>query len=752
MSRSVRLVLLSLSLFLVLFPLAAGRPGQPPTLKADEPAYLLMALSLAEDGDLRCETKDVQRAFDNYPYLPLTNLIVMSTDGWETVFFGKPYIYSLFAAPAVALLGINGFAAFNMLLLVAMVWMGAIYLSAFNSDSVAALFSAGFFLLSSGFAYVFWIHPEVFNMFSIAACLYLALHLPDSSGSSSSRWERFRSTLFGPRLRPLWSGAALVLGVYNKPMLAALGIPALWLFFRRDRWKGAIGWLAGAAIAMTAVVGIATALTGKPSAYLGVDRGGVIVERPEEFADAVKKIQGITVARAEESVNSWHWLFRFPKVDFGHLSEDGYYFLLGRHTGLVPYMPFAVLALLLFALYSRGSPERWLILGALVAVALYFLLWIPFNWHGGGGFVGNRYFINVYPAFLFLVTAIRPAWLPVVGSALGAIFLGSILFTPWGAPVPKASMQAHVRGGLFRYFPFELSLRHKIPNYSSFGFRGVGFLGRSDVFEVADEPTGVMWTRGATRTEIWLYSNEPLERMLFDVITWNPDNEIVLELPGVREVLSFDGATESPDNLRRVDLRPSEPSRVRRRRNGSSEYLYRMLVRSRTGRHQGGNMQNVMVKPLFYIGAQLNFIGTDERAARQARYHIAWEECSIPRRVEAASRFEMPVRVRNDGESTWGARGAYQVNLVYRWLDQSGARLSAPRSRLQLHHNVRPGESISKLLRVDTPETAGRYTLVLDAIRRNDTLFSRQGGATCEKVVRVVAPSGDGDDSGTAAE
>ena len=42
---------------------------------------------------------------------------------------------------------------------------------------------------------------------------------------------------------------------------------------------------------------------------------------------------------------------------------------------------------------------------------------------------------------------------------LAAVLLGSILFSPWGAPVPSASLQSHVRGGLFRYFPLELSLR-----------------------------------------------------------------------------------------------------------------------------------------------------------------------------------------------------------------------------------------------------------------------------------------------------
>ena len=191
MSRSVRLVLASLGLFLVLFPLTAARPGQPATLNADEPAYFLMALSLVEDGDLRCDLGDVLRAFDLYQYLPLNNLIVMSPDDWETVYFGKPYIYSVLAAPAAALLGVNGFHAFNMLLVVGMIWMGTVYLRRFNSDVVAALYSSAFFLLSSAFAYVFWIHPEVLNMFSVTASSWL-----------SSAASRLRSASINPSIEP----------------------------------------------------------------------------------------------------------------------------------------------------------------------------------------------------------------------------------------------------------------------------------------------------------------------------------------------------------------------------------------------------------------------------------------------------------------------------------------------------------------------------------------------------------------------
>lgn len=82
--RSSELVLGCLALFLVLFSLTIEKPGLPATLKADEPAYYLMALSLWEDGDARCEEADYYRLFREYSYRT-DDLFLMSGDGWETV-------------------------------------------------------------------------------------------------------------------------------------------------------------------------------------------------------------------------------------------------------------------------------------------------------------------------------------------------------------------------------------------------------------------------------------------------------------------------------------------------------------------------------------------------------------------------------------------------------------------------------------------------------------------------------------------
>src|SRR5688572_10450360 len=134
-----------------------------------------MALSLAHDGDLAFTGDDVDRFFVEFPFRPVNNLILMSADGWRTVSYAKPFVYSLFAAPFARLGGARGMLFFNSLLLVAMVWMGASYLRRHNEAGIAALYASGYFVLSVGFAYVYWLQPEVFSMAAVCACLFLGL-------------------------------------------------------------------------------------------------------------------------------------------------------------------------------------------------------------------------------------------------------------------------------------------------------------------------------------------------------------------------------------------------------------------------------------------------------------------------------------------------------------------------------------------------------------------------------------------------
>ncbi len=169
--------------------------------------------------------RDIDRLFQEFPFQPVNNLILMTQDGWRTVYFGKPCVYSLFAAPFAGLFGVNGLLFFNMLLTVAMIWMGyALSRPLQPGGDAPPSTPPGFFLLSAGFSYVFWLQPEVFNMAAVAACLYFGLPRDEPGGTGMDRRSLALAAL---------SGAVLVFAVYNKPMLAAVGLAPLWGYVRR---------------------------------------------------------------------------------------------------------------------------------------------------------------------------------------------------------------------------------------------------------------------------------------------------------------------------------------------------------------------------------------------------------------------------------------------------------------------------------------------------------------------------------------
>jgi len=768
MSRTTSLALLCLSLFLIVFPLVLEKPGWPAGLKSDEPAYYLMAMSLARDGDLRCELPDVRRLFREFPYHPVQNLILATDDGWRTVYYGKPYLYSLFAAPAAALFGASGMVAFNMALLMLMVWLGTRYLARHNPGGVALLFSAGFFFLSCGTAYVFWIHPEIFNMAAVTVSLYLGL-----ADADRHHHRRTRRAL----LAAAGSGAALMLAVYNKPMLLALCLPVLFAYLWRRDFRRAGAWIGGAAVSMAVVVGLAVALTGHPSAYF-LARGGqkvcspdevpipatapvlqeaevdaapaVAPEEPAEGAEAESaETESAETAEVEEKKPpkaSWYWIFRIPRPHPLAVTENLGYFLWGRHTGLFLYFPFSLLALGLFLFFARRSPMRWVLLGSLAVVALFFLLWIPFNWQGGGGFIGNRYFVNAYPGFLFLVTRVAPRGLLAVGYAVGGLLLGPILFTPLGRAVPAPTLQAHVRNFPFTLFPLELSLR-EVPGYQERVMVGALVRGRDDVFL----PRGArFWVHGATTTEIWIQTVEPMERLAFLVGSPAVPNEVVLRVGEAEERLVFDG-TGPP--FRRVELEPGEPDRVRRVQ-WQPVYVYRLEVAAATGEPRPWTRRfppqvcpefgyNETLEETFFLGAEMSFLGSGAALDRDL-YAVRWGKIRVPPRVAAGERFEIRTRVQNASEHPWPVEPPVRVGLSYRWLDEAGRVVVENGLRTHPEAPVPPGEMLVIDQEIEAPEAPGRYVLTLDLVYELVAWFSSRNGGEVFRAPVEVVPAEDG--------
>lgn len=769
MKQPTSLVFACLAIFLVAFPLTLVKPGWPAGLKSDEPAYYLMSLSLAHDGDLHCGVNDLERLFEEFPYHVVYNLILATDDGWHTVFFGKPYIYSLAAAPAAWLFGASGMVAFNMAMMLLMVWLGARFLSRYNPDWLAMLFSFGFFFLSCGYAYIFWLHPEIFNMTAVTVSLYFALAKPWPREGKVAAWRRL---LDHPSVRSLLSGLALMPAVYNKPMLLALCLPALYAGWQAQRLRGVAVWSIGAVLGMGFVIGLSMWLTGHPTAYL-LARGGqeictvdkLPVEPLPPPPPAVETVaEGSTDGHGTDSEAaaapqrpraSWFWLLRIPRPHPMEVVENISYFLWGRHTGLLLYFPFAALGVLFFLLHNRRSLDGWILFLALGTIALYFLLWIPFNWQGGGGFVGNRYFVNAYPGFLFLARRLSPKALQVVGFTLAGLLLGPTIFSPWGRAVPSPTLQAHVRNAPFSHFPLELSLR-EIPGYEQRIYAGTLVRGRSDVFLPRG---GRFWVHGATTTELWIQSETPQESLLFEVASLAAPNDITLRVGNAEHRITYarDAEPQGAEGVvapgaARVELKPSKPTRVRRLK-GRQVYVYKVEITAERGAPRTWDRRfppqdcevfayNETIQESFFVGARVAFLGSRERAERDL-YAVDWADVVAPERVAAGETFHITPRVRNASGETWPADPPTRVGISYRWLDTSGAVKVAEGIRTHPESPVAPDAIFETLQEVQAPDQPGQYTLELDLVYEFVAWFSSKNDGDVYRIPIEVTPAPD---------
>jgi hypothetical protein len=781
MGRSTGLALLGVSLFLLMLPLALGRPGLPTGLKADEAAYLLMAESLARDADLRLEERDVDRLFGEFHYRPTRNLVLASDDGWRTVYFGKPFAYSLAAAPFVRLLGAKGMLFLNMLLLVGMIWLGTLHLARSNPSSTAALFAAGFFLVGAGSSYVFWLQPEIFTMACVTAALYLGL----------ARGER-NPHLSGPRLagsaRDLQlpsiaaaalSGASLALAVIHKPPVAALALPLVGVPLLRDapwraRLRGPLAWSAGFAASLGLLALVSVGLTGHPTSYLGMQRQGFWACQPgvmpvqpapagadAEAGAAPGSVAGEADAdgrdagggdpafdsgaaaraavEASPTGNDFRWLLRVPEVHWGKLAENVGYFLWGRHTGLLLYFPFVALALGSFAASARRNVQGWLLLGALALVGGFYLLFIAWNWHGGGGFVGNRYFVNVVPGFLFLVGAIRPAWLPVAGYALGGLLLGPLLVTPFGSMVPEPTLQAHTRSFPLRHFPLELSLRN-VPGYHARNLGPLRVIAREDRVVPEDD---TFWVEGATTTRLLVLSAERLGPQRVQLLGV-ADGEVRVSLGGHRHAQSL-----AAGQVTTVDL---EPRSFSRRYSPGNELWWvtalevsttRGAVRHRT-RHwpatpcSGVFAYDPVTEESFFAGVGVRLLG-DPTALDRDLYQAAWSPLAAPAEVLPGATFAVEVTAANRSAAPWPARGAARVRAGYRFVDRAtGEIVQDFGPRTDLAEEVPPGGVATLAIEVTAPARPGDYLLEVDLVHEYVSWFSARGNRVASAPVRVV--------------
>lgn len=504
---------------LLLLALAWSLAGLRATLPAgDEATSVMIVQSLWHDRDLVYAEADLRRAerlWDGGP----AGLTLFTSDGGKTLRYGRPFAYPLAALPFYGILGPRGIALLNMTLFLAMA--GAALWHASGENGPGSLFAGGFFLASAALAYAFRLEPEVFVM----ACVFFPLLI----------WQRQRRVLAtGRNDLALLALAGALLGVVliQSPLAAILGLPVLADLAWRRRWRD----LAAVALAgLLAAGGLALfhkGATGEWTAFDGSLRRTFTTAFPLQSPG--DPWQGY---RAESPDAASSGLAAGVRL----LPRNLLYVFAGRYTGLLPYLPFGLFALILY-LWGPKDRSRHLLLAALTVYVLCVLLVHPNGFAGGPGFLGSRYLVAVYPAFLFLpgrLTVRRSLVLPFAAAGLwtAVAVLGSL-----SRLASEAVFQLHAAASAFQRLPLELTLLpgDGLPGFFTRTWGDALWIvpGRS-FFVEENHPNGV-WVRGATRSEVIVVSPVPLEKLAFTVYSLAADNELTLDSGVERLRVRFD--------------------------------------------------------------------------------------------------------------------------------------------------------------------------------------------------------------------
>jgi hypothetical protein len=568
-------------------------------VKGDEATYVSMALSAAFDRDLTYRRRDLERFWGLYRWGPDGIFLKrgkqwhVSVDGSapfvhvsrtpdprsDRLYFGKALVYAVVVAPFVRLFGLNGFLVFNVLLLFGVCVCGYYFLaarSAWNQRSGAGNRAALAFTLAFVGAtvvpvYAVFMTSDLFNFalvfFGYFAWLYKEVARPGGPARTVANWSDV--------------AAAVLLGMatFSKPLnVLLIGPPVLLLWWRRRLWAGVLVGIVFAAT-VGGLFGL-NALSSGEFNYQGGDRRTFYTSFPFDSPDHTWEKLAVTPQSVQMTTNDTDAdnvldPSEFPNRFFHNVE----YFFLGRHFGFVPYF-FPGCVILVLWLASRSRSEVWRVLTflGLAASTLVLLVFFPYTWSGGGGPVGNRYFLNLYPVLFFLtppLASMAPAMIAWIG---GALFTAQLVLNPFVAA--KLPIQSTERGAA-RRLPVELTMANDLPValdvsrahvlYSENPVVLLYFLDERSYIpdKIAVEPRA-LWVSGSGRSDIIVRTEQPLDHL-----------RITAESP-IRTVFTASaGAATS-----RVPIVPGQPavfdvpaSGVR----GLKSYAYLLSVQSSEG-------------------------------------------------------------------------------------------------------------------------------------------------------------------------
>ena len=535
-------------------------------IQSDEATYYMLGHSIAEDGDVTYRREDLVRVWREFPSGPTGLFLKRGTDILEfglmrrfpfvwartqpdpdqsRLFYGKSFIYPLAAAPFVRVFGTNGFLVFHAILLALVVWCAYCFLHATMRPAVAATLAAGFVFATVVPVYAVWIAPELFNfslgVFAYFCWLYKEVAPPIHLGRRS-RWLATAAS-------DAAAAALLGLATYSKISNALLFPPiVIWQLWRRQ-WRRAMT----SALVFTVVAGGLFAINIASSGewnYQGGERRTFYWEFPYQTPTSGFEV-GTEKARDEALTD----IIFDRTVFWSNLRHNLVWYFFGRYSGLIAYFFPAVFALGGLALAWRRTPGwQLLVLGAGIAQLFLFIIMTPYTWMGGGGSVGNRYFLGAYGVYLFLLPQIRSSLVAAVPWMVGGLFMGKLILNPFATSFYPGR---YADSGPLRLLPVELSNVNDLPINTDSSRVRVWFgdnEGQKDpgfqIYFLDDKAYGreadkSFWVKGSARAQFMIKTDRPMKQLLLTLTAGPVPTHVVASLSGRTQEVSLEpGASQ----------------------------------------------------------------------------------------------------------------------------------------------------------------------------------------------------------------
>jgi hypothetical protein len=526
----------TLGVFLLAWAVTVDFPAVTRGFFSDGATYYTLAHSLASDFDFEYRREDLVRVWREFPSgpegiflkrgrdlqglgtsgaFPFVQLNSVPDADSQRLYFGKSFIFPLFAAPFVALFGTNGFLVLHALLMTVCFGCAYAFVAARSSPIAALVFAVAFLFASVAPVYMVWLTPDFFNLAVVLiAYFFWAYKEVRDPQTGDGRWPMLTTSTSD-------IAAAVLLGIatFSKPTHLLLFGPIFALFVLRRQW------LRGAATSAV-FVGVTAALfawnlaiSGEWNYQGGEDRSTFYSADLDGPGPRLGGFAFQTDTHTFDNTGTPRETNRVPvevltsgDAVFTVFRHNLAYFFFGRHTGFVPYFFPGVMAAALFLWRPRTRPVwQWLTLLAGLGSAVFLLLYMPFTYSGGGGPVGNRYFLGVYPVFLFVLPPLTNVASGLLSAGVGALFTVQLLLNPFTASIRPYE---HTKRGPYRILPVELSLLNDLPvnvGPPSRFKRPVGGTPPVAAYFLDDntyslEPDGWFWVRGHARADMLLRS------------------------------------------------------------------------------------------------------------------------------------------------------------------------------------------------------------------------------------------------------